>query len=58
MESEAKRSRGQFSLDFRKLSNGLANIELAKAGERNPDRLCESALEKLRGHLYGDYTAV
>ena len=29
-------------------------IELAKAGERNPDRLCEGALEKLRGHLFGD----
>src|SRR5262249_10251529 len=27
-------------------------IELAKAGERNPDRLCEGALEKLRGHLF------
>src|SRR5262249_6935974 len=29
-------------------------IELAKAGERNPDLLCEGAIEKLRGHLYGD----
>ena len=28
-------------------------IELAKAGERNPDGLCEGALEKLRGHLFG-----
>ena len=28
--------------------------ELAMAGERNPDRLCEGALEKLRGHLFGD----
>jgi len=28
--------------------------ELAKAGERNPGRLCEGALEKLRGHLFGD----
>jgi hypothetical protein len=28
--------------------------ELAIAGERNPDRLCEGALEKLRGHLFGD----
>jgi hypothetical protein len=25
-------------------------IELAKAGERNPDLLCERALEELRGH--------
>jgi hypothetical protein len=29
-------------------------IELAKAGERNPDLLCERALEELRGNLYGD----
>jgi len=29
-------------------------IELAKAGERNPDRLCEGAIEKLGGHLSGD----
>jgi hypothetical protein len=39
------------------LANGIIAkriIELAKAGERNPDLLCEGALEKLRGHLYGD----
>jgi Nitroreductase family len=29
-------------------------IELAKAGERNPDLLCEGALERLRGGLWGD----
>jgi hypothetical protein len=29
-------------------------IELAKAGERNPDVLCEGALKDLRGHLFGD----
>ena len=29
-------------------------IEIARAGERNPDRLCEGALEKLREHLFGD----
>ena len=29
-------------------------IELAKAGERNPTRLSEGAIEKLRDHLYGD----
>jgi hypothetical protein len=29
-------------------------IELAKTGERNPDRLCEGATEELRGHLFGD----
>jgi hypothetical protein len=29
-------------------------IEFAKAGERNPDLLCEAALKKLREHLYSD----
>jgi hypothetical protein len=29
-------------------------IELAKAGERNPTRLSEGAIEKLRDHLYGE----
>jgi hypothetical protein len=30
-------------------------IEVAKAGERNPDLLCEGALKKLRQHhLFGD----
>jgi hypothetical protein len=29
-------------------------IELAKAGERNPDLLCEGAIEQLREHLFGD----
>jgi hypothetical protein len=29
-------------------------IELAKAGARNPDLLCQGAIEQLRGHLYGD----
>jgi len=29
-------------------------VELARAGERHPDLLCEDALEKLRGHLFGD----
>jgi hypothetical protein len=29
-------------------------IEIAETGERNPDLLCEGALEKLRGHLFGD----
>jgi hypothetical protein len=27
---------------------------LARAGERHPDVLCEGALKKLRGHLFGD----
>jgi hypothetical protein len=29
-------------------------VELARAGERNPDLLCEGALTKLRGALFGD----
>jgi len=29
-------------------------VELAKAGERNPNLLREGALEELRGQLYGD----
>ena len=29
-------------------------LELARAGERNPDLLCEGALKKLRGALFGD----
>ena len=28
--------------------------ELASAGERNPDVLCEGALKNLRGALFGD----
>jgi len=29
-------------------------IELARPGERNPDLLCDGALKKLRGALFGD----
>jgi hypothetical protein len=29
-------------------------IQLVKAGEHNPDQLCEGALNKLRGYLFGD----
>jgi len=29
-------------------------IELAKAGEHNPDLLCRGAIEQLRGFLFGD----
>jgi hypothetical protein len=29
-------------------------VELARAGERRPDVLCEGVLETLRGHLFGD----
>ena len=39
------------------LANGIIAkriIELAKTGERNPDLLCEGALKKLGGALFGD----
>jgi hypothetical protein len=43
------------------LTDGLADgiianqiIQFAKAGERNPDLLCERALKKLQEHLFGD----
>jgi hypothetical protein len=29
-------------------------IQFVKAGERNPDQLCEGALNKLGEHLFGD----
>jgi hypothetical protein len=29
-------------------------VQLAKAGERNPDLLCKGAVDELCGHLYGD----
>jgi hypothetical protein len=29
-------------------------VEIARAGERNPDLLCEGALKKLGGALFGD----
>jgi hypothetical protein len=38
-------------------ANGLIAkqiVKLARAGERNPDLLCEGALKKLRRHLYSD----
>jgi hypothetical protein len=38
-------------------ANGIITrqiVELARAGERNPDLLCEGALKKLRGALFGD----
>ena len=52
------------ALELTRVSLGLADdfangiiatriIELAKAGERNPDALCDRALNKLRGHLFG-----
>jgi hypothetical protein len=61
---ETKRVLGD-ALERTRVSLGLADkfadgiiarriVELAKAGERNPDLLCQGAIEKLRGHLYGD----
>ena len=53
------------ALEMTRASLGLADdfangiiarqiVELARAGERNPELLCEGALEKLRGALFGD----
>jgi hypothetical protein len=64
VDPETKRVLGA-ALEMTRLSLGLADdftngiiarriIELAKAGERNPDLLCKGAIEKLRGHLYSD----
>jgi hypothetical protein len=61
---ETKRVLGD-ALERTRVSLGLADkfadgiiarriVELAQAGERNPDLLSEGAIEKLRGHLYGD----
>ena len=61
---ETKRVLG-VALEMTRVSLGLADdfadgiitkriVERAKAGERNPDLLCQGALEDLRGHLYGD----
>lgn len=40
--------------DFANGIIGKRIIELARAGERHPDLLCEGALTNLRGHLFGD----
>ena len=64
VDPETKRVLGA-ALEMTRVSLGLADdfangiiakrvIEVAKAGERNPGRLCEGAIEKLREHLYGD----
>ena len=64
VDPETKRVLG-VALEMTRVSLGLADdfangiiakriVELAKAGERNPDLLCEGALGELRGHLYGD----
>ena len=64
VDPETKRVLGA-ALEMTRVSLGLADdfangiiakriIELAKAGERHPDLLCEGALKTLRGHLFGD----
>ena len=64
VDPETKRVLG-VALEKTRVSLGLADdfadgiiakrlIELAKAGECNPDLLCQGAIEQLRGHLYGD----
>jgi hypothetical protein len=61
---EMKRALG-VALEMTRVSLGLVDkfadgiiakriIELGKAGERNPDVLCEGALKVLRGQLFGD----
>jgi hypothetical protein len=63
-DTEAKRVMG-VAFEMTRVSLGLTDdlangiiakpiIELAKAGERNSDLLCEGALKKLRDHLFGD----
>ena len=56
LEVALERSRVSLGL-VDKFADGLIAkqiVELARAGERHPDLLCEDALEKLRGHLFGD----
>jgi hypothetical protein len=64
VNAETKRVLG-VALEMTRVSLGLADnfadgiiakriVELAEAGERNPSLLCEGAIEKLRGHLFGD----
>jgi hypothetical protein len=63
-DPDTKRVMG-VALEMARVALGLADdfangiiakriMEVAESGERNPDILCERALEKLRGHLYGD----
>jgi len=61
---ETKRVLG-VALEMTRVSLGLGDnfadgiiarriVQLAKAGERNPDLLCKGARDELCGHLYGD----
>ena len=64
VDPDTKRVLGA-ALEMTRVSLGLADdfangiiarriVELARAGERNPDLLCEGALKELREHLFGD----
>jgi len=64
VDPDTKRVLGA-ALEMTRVSLGLADdfangiiarrvVELAKAGERNPDLLCKGALKELREHLFGD----
>jgi hypothetical protein len=64
VDPETKRVLG-VALEMTRTALGLADrhvdgiiakpiIELAKAGERDPNLLREGAIEKLREHLFGD----
>jgi hypothetical protein len=64
VDFETKRVLG-VALEKTRVSLGLADdfangiiakrlIELAEAGEHNPDLLCQGATQQLRGYLFGD----
>ncbi len=64
VDPETKRVLG-VALEKARVSLGLAGdfangiiakriVEIAETGERDPELLCEGAVEKLRGHLFGD----
>ena len=51
-----ERIRASFGLTHELADGIIANqlIQFVKAGERDPDKLYEGALSKLREHLFGD----
>jgi hypothetical protein len=64
VDAEARRVLG-VALEMTRLALGVTDefangviakqiIEFARTGERNPNLLCEGALDKLRAHLFGD----
>jgi hypothetical protein len=56
LEVALERTRASLGL-IDKFANGIIArriSEIAETGERNPDLLCEGALKKLSGGLFGD----